>query len=123
MLRKEFDRTGKGWNTLPFSKIPNYILSIPNENNDNNNEPIKALKNPLTENPGAIAPASINNNAFNTNENNPNVRKLIGKEINCKTGFTKAFIKAIIKQTIIAAKKLSTPIPGTAQAINTIARE
>lgn len=93
---------------------------MPTERTDKIIEPNKALKKPSTSNPGVIAPASINNNAFITRENKPNVKKVTGTDINFTKGFINVLIKAITIQASIAFKKLSTLIPGTNQAVKTI---
>lgn len=86
-------------------------------------DPSKALQKPLTEKPGAIYPANHNKNAFITNVNNPNVKKLIGSVINSRIGFKKEFINPIKIVTNNAVTKLLTVIPGISQAMKTIATE
>lgn len=96
---------------------------MPSAKTDNNIEPTNALKNPSTSNPGAIAPASINNSAFIIREKSPSVRILIGKVMISKSGFIKVFISAIIIHTNIALMKFSTSIPGTTHDTNIIDSE
>ena len=90
---------------------------------ESSTDPIRALRKPSTTNPGVKKPANINSKALITNENNPSVKKLTGNEINSTNGLIKTFINEIIMQTSIALRKLSTLIPGTIQAINTITSE
>ena len=80
-------------------------------------EPKSALQNPSTLNPGAIHPASINNNALITNVNNPSVRKFIGNVIASIKGRIDKLINAIMITTNSAAKKFATEIPGTIHAV------
>lgn len=54
---------------------------MPTANKDRTTEPNNALKKLSISTPGVNIPASINNNAFITKENNPNVMILTGNVI------------------------------------------
>lgn len=85
-------------------------------------EPISALKNPSTSNPGETNPANIKSKALITSVNRPRVRIFIGRVTRTRNGLMKTLISAITMATMSALQNVSTEIPGITQAINIIAR-
>ena len=92
------------------------------EMRESNNEPISALQNPSTENPGVTYPANKSKSALITNVKIPSVRKFIGNVMSKISGRIIAFISAMMTIAIIADQKPSTEIPGTSQATNITAK-
>lgn len=68
-------------------------------------EPIKALPNPSTVNPGVIFPASISNPAFMIKVNNPRVKILMGSVKKSNTGLIHVFISPITMLATNAVEK------------------
>jgi hypothetical protein len=70
-------------------------------------------KKPFIVNPGTIIEASHSNIPFRTNENNPKVMKVIGRDKTCRIGLTKALTKPMTIAASNAEGKLAISTPGT----------
>jgi hypothetical protein len=68
-------------------------------------EPIRALENPSTLNPGVNALTIINMNAFIININNPKLKIVIGRLIRMSNGLINIFTKPMITTAINADVK------------------
>jgi hypothetical protein len=68
---------------------------------------------PFIVNPGTMTEANQSKMPFTTNENNPNVMKVIGRDRSLMMGPMKAFTNPITIAAIIAAGKLAISTPGT----------
>ena len=85
--------------------------------------PKKALQKPSTSTPGTKYATNINNKAFITSINIPNVNILIGRVSNTKMGLITKLTKAITTEATSAVTKLEIVIPGTIQPTNIIASD
>ena len=86
-------------------------------------DPISAAINVVIIIPGTTAESAQNRRPFKTTENNPNVRRFIGRVISLRIGLISVLIKPRHAPAIIEVRNPDTVIPGTKYAVNQIPPE